>query len=200
MNRELIIATGNNGKLKEISHILSGLPFAIKSLRDYWDPVPVIPETGSTFYENAREKANWVFSKKNAMTLADDSGLEVDFLQGRPGIHSARFAGDPGSDGENIKKLLSLMIKCPKEARQARFKCVLVLTLSLTEEIVAEGVCEGAIGYAVAGKNGFGYDPLFIPHGYQATFAQLDASTKNNISHRGKALSVLKEKLYERFF
>ena len=200
MNREVIIATGNGGKLREFIQILSGLPFTIKSLKDYWDPAPCIPENGATFYENAREKAQWVFSRKGAMSLADESGLEVDFLQGRPGVHSARFAGEPRSDRNNIEKLLSMMALCPRESRQARFKCALVLTLSSTEEITAEGVCEGSIGYGMQGSNGFGYDPVFLPDGFSTTFAQLDAPTKNAISHRGKALGRLKEKLYERFF
>jgi XTP/dITP diphosphohydrolase len=199
MNDEMIVATGNSGKLKEILDFFSDLPFTLKYLKDYWNPVPDIPENGKTFYENASEKARWVFSRTGIKTLADDSGLEVDFLQGRPGVRSARFAGEPKSDKKNIVRLISLLRHCPPDKRTARFKCVLVLKLSICEEIVAEGVCEGRIDFSAKGNNGFGYDPVFIPQGFSETFAQLESSVKNKISHRGKALEIIKEKIYERY-
>ncbi len=199
MNREIIIASGNNGKCAEIRQVLSGLPFLLRPLGDYFSPLPRIPEEGATFLENARAKAQWVFSRIAAMCIADDSGLEVDFLDGQPGVHSARFAGEPASDQKNVEKLLSLLKRCPPERRAGRFRCVIVLKLSRQEEIIAEGTCEGTIGFAPQGNNGFGYDPIFVPQGFDKTFAQLDAAAKNAISHRGKALSLLKEKAYARY-
>jgi XTP/dITP diphosphohydrolase len=197
MNKEIIVATGNKGKLKEIREILEGCKYVLTSLSDYWNPAPNIPEDGSTFYENAAAKANWAFSRTGIMSLADDSGLEVDFLKGEPGVKSARFAGEPASDRKNIDKLLSLLSSCPPEKRTAQFRCVVVLKISEEEELVTEGVCKGFIGHERRGTSGFGYDPVFYPEGFNATFAELDAKIKNGISHRGKAVKALKEKLYE---
>ncbi len=163
MLSEIIVATGNKGKLKEIKTLLNDLPVVLTSLRDYWDPVVSIPEEGKTFYENAFGKARWVFSRTGKPSLADDSGLEVDFLKGEPGIRSARFAGEGAGDRKNLEKLLKLLKECPQEKRQARFRCVLVLVASEKEIISAEGVCEGVIGRNSVGDNGFGYDPVFIP-------------------------------------
>ncbi|MBD3346962.1 MAG: XTP/dITP diphosphatase [Chitinivibrionales bacterium] len=192
---ELLIATGNRGKVEEIQEILAGCNFTITSLRDHWDPKPEIPETGDTFLENAFLKAQWVFSRKGIMTLADDSGLEVDFLGGDPGVRSARYAGEKADDRLNNEKLLKKMELCPEDRRTARFRCVIVCILSWEKSIAVQGTCEGKIGYEPRGNGGFGYDPLFIPFGYDQTFAELDAETKNTISHRGKALAKLKEKL-----
>jgi XTP/dITP diphosphohydrolase len=198
MKTEIIVATGNKGKLKEIREILADFPYLLTSLADYWDPVPGIPEEGATFYENAAGKAEWVFSRTGKISLADDSGLEVDFLNGDPGVRSARFAGEPVSDQKNIDKLLSLLSGCPVQNRRARFRCVVVLRAGDHEEITAEGACEGIIGSAPRGSHGFGYDPVFYPDGFDRTFAELDAETKNRISHRGRAINALKEKLHER--
>jgi XTP/dITP diphosphohydrolase len=198
MHQEIIVATGNQGKLREIREILGACKYSLASLGDYWNPLPHIPEEGATFYENAAGKAGWVFSKTGKMSLADDSGLEVDFLNGEPGVRSARFAGEPVSDKKNINKLLSLLSSCPANGRQAQFRCVVVLKINENEEIVAEGVCRGKIGYTPRGTGGFGYDPVFYPEGFEKTFAELDAATKNGISHRGKAINGLKEKLHER--
>jgi XTP/dITP diphosphohydrolase len=197
MDKEIVIASGNKGKLGEIREILAGFPYTLTSLSDYWNPVPDIPEEGVTFYENAASKAQWVFSRTGKMSLSDDSGLEVDFLGGAPGVRSARFAGEPVSNQKNIDKLLSLMALCPGEKRQAKFQCVMVLKIDENKEIVAEGICKGQIGYAPRGTSGFGYDPIFYPEGFDQTFAELDSTTKNRISHRGKALHDLKGKLHE---
>jgi XTP/dITP diphosphohydrolase len=129
--------------------------------------------------------------------LADDSGLEVDFLNGQPGVRSARFAGEGATDKKNLEKLLGLLKECPWEKRQARFRCVLALIVSEKETIFAEGACEGVIADGPAGNNGFGYDPVFVPVGFDRSFAQLESTIKNKISHRGKALIELKKKLYE---
>jgi XTP/dITP diphosphohydrolase len=197
MDKEIIIASGNKGKLKELREILEGFPCMLTSLSDYWNPIPDIPEEGATFYENAASKAQWVFARTGKMSLADDSGLEVDFLGGAPGVRSARFAGEPVSNQKNIDKLLSLMALCPGEKRQAKFQCVIVLKIDEHKEIVTEGICKGQIGYAPRGTSGFGYDPVFYPEGFDQTFAEIDATTKNRISHRGKAINDLKRKLHE---
>jgi XTP/dITP diphosphohydrolase len=196
---QVIIATNNQGKLKEIKEILSGAPFELSSLKDHFNPVPSIPETGNTFLENAVLKARWVFERKRIWSLADDSGLEVDFLDGLPGVRSSRYAGERASDQDRVKKLLAALADCPEEKRSARFKCVIVMKFSDADELVAEGACEGRIGYAPEGRGGFGYDPVFFPKGHDTTFAQLDASTKNVISHRGKALAALRRNLHDRF-
>ncbi len=187
------------GKLREIREICSGLPFEITSLKDHWNPVPSIPENGTTFLENAQAKARWVFDKKGIWSLADDSGLEVDFLNGAPGVRSARFAGERATDRENLDKLLAALRECGIDRRTARFRCVVVMKVSASEELVASGVCEGAIGLASRGTDGFGYDPVFVPRGHSRTFAEIDALTKNAISHRGRALAALRRMLDERF-
>jgi non-canonical purine NTP pyrophosphatase (RdgB/HAM1 family) len=198
MAKEIILATGNKGKLAEIREILCGMPCLVTCLGDYWNPLPHIPEESDTFLGNAAGKAEWVFSRTGKMSLADDSGLEVEFLGGHPGVRSARFAGEPVSDKKNIDKLLSLLSPCPIEKRGAQFRCVVVLKVSPSEEISAEGVCKGRIGLSARGTFGFGYDPVFYPDGYDVSFAELDTGIKNSISHRGKAINALKEKIHER--
>jgi XTP/dITP diphosphohydrolase len=193
---DVIIATGNSGKLQEIREIFSEYPIRFTSLKDYWNPVPDIPETGNTFLENARMKANWVFSRKNIWTLADDSGLEVDALDGEPGVLSARYAGQKSNDTANIEKLLQKMADVELKNRTARFRCVVVLTGPNTE-FVSEGVCEGHIGFTGIGTKGFGYDPLFIPEGFDRTFAELTNEEKHATSHRGRALADLTKKIDE---
>jgi XTP/dITP diphosphohydrolase len=197
MLSEIVVATGNKGKLREFTTLLSDVSGIVTSLRDYWNPIVSIPEEGATFQENALGKAQWVFSKIGKPSLADDSGLEVDFLNGEPGVRSARFAGEGATDKKNLEKLLALLKDCPMQKRVARFRCVLVFIISEKEIITAEGACEGVIGQHPAGDNGFGYDPVFIPSGYSLSFAQLDETVKNAISHRAKALIELKKKLNE---
>lgn len=194
---EIIVATGNRGKLREIRELLHGLPVTLSSLADYWNPVPSIPETGSSFLENAKQKALWVFGKKNSWVLSDDSGLEVDALDGQPGVRSARFAGENGDTAANNRKLLEMLADVPPERRTARFKCVAVLMTSDTSCFSAEGVCEGSITFAPHGVEGFGYDPLFVPDGFTRTFAELAPEEKHAISHRGKALEKVKKYCYE---
>lgn len=193
MMREIIVATSNAGKLREFRELLDGLALTLSSLADRFHPVPHIPETGKTFLENALLKARWVHEKTRLWVLADDSGLEVDALGGAPGISSARFAGEPSSSDANNRKLLEALSGIESARRTARFKCVIVLVTSAAEKYFsAEGVCEGTIALAPRGVGGFGYDPLFVPSGYNRTFAELDARTKNDISHRGKALKKLR--------
>jgi len=196
---KIIVATGNMGKLREIREICAGLPFELVSLKEQFGDVPNIPEDGDTFLANATQKAKWVFDCTGVAALADDSGLEVDFLEGEPGVRSARFASDHASDKDNLDKLLLLCSTCPIEKRTARFRCVVVLILSPTESLVGSGTCEGTIGFAPKGTDGFGYDPVFYPKDYDRTFAELDSSVKNTISHRSKALLSLRRQLDERY-
>lgn len=198
----IILATANKGKLREMSEILRGLPVKLSSLADYWDPVPSIPETGSTFLENATQKAAWVLARKGdvpgaAWVLADDSGLEVDALDGRPGVKSARFAGDRVDTAANNNKLLELLAGVPAGGRTARFRCSAVLMTGDGTCFSAEGVCEGAIAFAPGGSGGFGYDPLFVPEGFSQTFAELGPAEKNAVSHRGKAFRKVREYCHE---
>jgi XTP/dITP diphosphohydrolase len=196
--RTVIVATANAGKMKEISFLLSDL-FKLSSLKDHWNPVPVIPETGTTFRENAFIKANWVFSHCNQWALADDSGLEVDSLNGAPGILSARYGGEDTNDEKNILKLLDALKNVPPEKRTARYRCVMALVAGADMTHVAEGTCEGYIGFKPKGTGGFGYDPVFVPAGFHKTFAELDVQVKNAISHRGKALLHLRKELIVRY-
>ena len=213
----LLIATRNLHKVEEIRSILHGR-FDCISLREF-PGAPEIVEDANTFEGNARKKAEslvrWLretWSKecqsgnKIAFVLADDSGLEVDALGGAPGVHSARFAAlDTGAAGnstdtDNNAKLLKLLRDIPRAKRTARFRCVMALTpVSITPASPVsrcfEGVCEGRIGFKAHGDGGFGYDPLFLPEGFEQTFAELGEETKNRISHRSNALSRLKTAL-----
>jgi XTP/dITP diphosphohydrolase len=190
--KEIIIATGNAGKVKEFKEMFAGINITVTSLADHWNPVPSIPETGSTFYDNAKIKADWVYDNTSGIwSLADDSGLEVDALGGAPGVISAIYSGEGATASSNNEKLLREMKNVPESQRTARFKCVLVLRTGVDAYLTAEGICEGRIIAAPTGGKGFGYDPLFIPAGFDRTFAQLDAEEKNRISHRGRALKSL---------
>ena len=195
--KKIIVATGNKGKVKEIKEILSGLPYEFVPLGDIWNPLPDIEENGSTFFQNARIKADWVYSHSGVWALADDSGLEVDALNGAPGVWSARYAGLQGDSQANNKKLLDALKNVSIKQRTARFKCVIVLKYGIDSYISAEGVCEGFIGFQPQGTSGFGYDPLFFPVNENETFAELSSEKKNILSHRGKALKILCEKINE---
>jgi len=198
---KLIVATGNSGKVKEITDILSSIlpDTEVLSLKDIYDPVPDIPETESTFEANCLLKAEWLRSRQNCWVLADDSGLEVDFLQGDPGVFSARYAGEPSNAERNMIKLISELHGVPLEQRNARFRCVMALMSPEGKSWVVEGDCEGHIQLERSGSEGFGYDPLFVPIGFDQTFAELGKEIKNRISHRAKALRHLSETLQEIF-
>ena len=196
---ELIVATKNRGKMREIQDICSDIPVTFRSLEDIWPDIETLPETGLTFEENAGMKAAWVFSRKKIWTLADDSGLEVDALNGEPGVFSSRYAGEPADDTKNIRKLLQKLEGVEPVRRTARFRCVLVLKGPIVKDIVVSGACEGHIAFEPRGKGGFGYDPVFIPCGYQKTFAETDPAVKNRMSHRAAALGALKNELVEYF-
>lgn len=189
----MVIATKNKGKVKEFEALFERYGIKITSLLDINEPIPDIEETGTTFKENARLKAEGIAKVLNVPVVADDSGLAVDALEGRPGVYSARYAGEPTDDVKNYEKLLDELRDVPNEKRTARFICVLALAIPGKETIFTEGTCEGTIAHEPKGTNGFGYDPVFIPEGYDCTMAQLEQSEKNRISHRYHALLQLEE-------
>ena len=194
---EIIAATKNKGKVREIRRALRGLGLKIYSLNDFSDS-PEIEENGKTFTENALKKARFYSEYFGKITIADDSGLEVDALKGWPGVFSARYAGKGASDREKNQKLLREMEGIRISKRGARFKCVMAMVSQEGKEKVVEGSCRGRIGFRAVGRKGFGYDPLFIVPQYGKTMAQLTLEEKNKVSHRGKALKKLK-KIITRF-
>lgn len=187
----VVLATGNAGKVTELQRMLT--PFDITVTPQSEFNVTDVPETGTTFVENAIIKARHAARITGLPAIADDSGLEVDALHGAPGIYSARFAGEQASDLDNIKKLLSELEAVPTAQRTARFRCVLVMLRHADDPtpLICMGTWEGEIASAPQGAHGFGYDPVFIPAGEQRTAAQLDSSEKNEVSHRGQALQQL---------
>ena len=196
---DLLVATTNSGKFTEFEAFLKGLPVHIISLNDLQDP-PKVAEDGKEYEENALKKARTLAEWSGYDTLADDSGLEVDALNGAPGIHSARFSGAHGDDNANNSKLLEALRDVPEEKRNARFVCVLALCAPRSRggrERTVSGSCEGFIGFAAKGTNGFGYDPLFFLPSLGTSFGEIDQQTKITVSHRGKALKKLVEILSE---
>ena len=183
---KLLLATGNSGKIREISRILAGLPLEIVSLKEFEDIVPA-SESGKSFVANARIKARAYYRQTRLLTLAEDSGLQVDILGGKPGCLSARCAGNGASDADNVAKLLRMMRGVEAKRRAARFVCIVAITDG-KKIWIASGKCEGRIALRSLGQSGFGYDPVFIPKGYNTTFARLGVKIKNQISHRAQAL------------
>ena len=190
--KKIIIATTNQGKLREIKKILKDLPFTLLSLTDF-ENVPEVIEDKDTFIGNAEKKASEIFNRFGLPVIADDSGLSVEQLNGRPGVYSARYAGENSSDELNNKKLI-LELKGLPSPHPARFISVAVY-YDGNNYISASGELIGEIILDPKGNNGFGYDPLFVPEGYSSTLAELSLEEKNNISHRAKAFNKLKEKL-----
>lgn len=190
--KKLVVATRNPGKLTEISAYLGDLPLEILSLWDYPEMTEV-EETGSTFEENALLKAKAVAAYCGEMTLADDSGLEVDCLGGAPGVYSARFAGEPSDTDRNNQKLLEMMAGVPTSERGGRFRCVIALVDPSGESRLARGSCEGIITLEPSGNKGFGYDPLFFLPELGKTMAELELDQKNRISHRARALAETRD-------
>ncbi|MDD4171540.1 MAG: XTP/dITP diphosphatase [Syntrophomonas sp.] len=187
MAQQLLIATRNSKKKRELQTIVNAWNVKLLTLDDIEDMTEV-EEDGATFVDNAIKKARTMAQRSGIITLADDSGLVVDALGGAPGVYSARFAGPKANDDDNNLKLLEMMRDIAAENRTARFVCVIAIALPAGRVETAEGTCEGRIGTVAQGKGGFGYDPLFIPAGFNKTFAELTDSEKNQISHRGKAL------------
>lgn len=192
---QVVLATANPGKQREFSALLA--PFGVELLLQSSLGIPSVKETGNTFAANALLKARYAAAGSGLPALADDSGLEVDALGGRPGIYSARYAGPDASDAANNQLLLAELRSVPDNQRTARYRCALALVRSAhdAEPLLADGVWEGRIASVAAGDDGFGYDPLFVPSGMLVTAAQLPAGQKNRLSHRGAALRQLLERL-----
>ena len=187
---EIIVATQNAGKVIEFKAALNGLPYKVSSLADL-GKFPEAPEQGKTFAENACSKAQFYARLTGKLCLADDSGLEVDYLKGEPGVYSARYAGEYASDQDNNEKLLEHLIGVPPEKRTARFRCVLVLADAERLWYTADGTLEGVILTEPRGNSGFGYDPLLLVPEMDRTLAEMSSAEKNQISHRGRALKKL---------
>lgn len=185
---KIILASNNKGKIKEISEILTPMGYEVISLRDAGIDAD-IEENGATFRENAAIKARAIYNMTKTAVIADDSGLAVDYLNGAPGVYSARYCGENATDEEKNSKLLEELSGVPDEKRTAAFVCVICYIDSDGREQFAEGRCEGKIGYEPKGENGFGYDPIFM-YG-EKSFAEIPADEKNNVSHRANALKNL---------
>ena len=194
--QKLLVATGNPGKLREVSQILAGMPFEVLSLKDLGISMEV-EETGATFAENAILKAEAYCVSAGVLTLADDSGLVVDALSGRPGVLSARYGGEGLTDPQRVELLLEELENIPWEKRTARFRCVIALAWPGGRLETVEGTVEGIIQYEPEGSNGFGYDPIFHLPERGCTTAQLETSDKNRISHRGQAVRKAAKLLME---
>lgn len=188
----LIVASRNQKKINEIQAIARDFGLEVISRDDAGLPPVDIEETGETFEENALLKAMAIMEMSGCPAVADDSGLEVDWLDGAPGVYSARFAGDACDDLANNRKLLELMAGVPPARRTARFVSAIALAYPDGKTLVVRGVTEGRLLEEPRGAGGFGYDPLFVPQGHDRTYAELPADEKNKISHRGKALAAMK--------
>ena len=191
---EVVIATRNAGKLREIQAILAPLGLRILSLRDFPE-IPEIVEDGNTFEENALKKAIAVALQTGRTAMADDSGLAVDALQGRPGVFSSRYAGEKATDADRCRKLLEEMAGIPPGKRGAVFICVMAVASPGGKTEVVKGECRGEIALAPRGSHGFGYDPVFFLPEFGKTMAELAPEVKNQISHRARALEKLKQVL-----
>lgn len=197
MNR-IVAASKNQHKIREIEAITREFGMEIIPRDKAGVPDIEIEEDGATFKENSYKKAYGIMKLCGEITIADDSGLEVDCLGGAPGVYSARFAGEDGSDQANNDKLKELLKDIPYEKRTGRFVSVITMVYPDGDKLVARGEVEGHIILEEKGPNGFGYDPLFIPLGYDITFGQFDPREKNKISHRGNALKELRKQLEEK--
>ena len=183
----LLLATKNPAKVREYSRLLQGIPYEIVTLSEE-GIYQVVDETGKTLEENASLKAKSYACQSNLLTLADDSGLEVDALGGEPGALSARFAGEGASDNERIDYLLAKLTGIPWEERTARFRCMIAIASPQGEVELCQGECRGIIAFEPKGENGFGYDPIFYLDQLEKTMAELSMDEKNEVSHRGQAV------------
>lgn len=189
---EVVISTRNREKLNEIKRILNSAKIEAIGIEQFKN-IPKVVEDGSTFADNAAKKALKIAKITKRLTLADDSGLEVEALNGAPGVYSARFSGKGADYRSNNRKLLMMLKGVPFRKRKARFVCSVAIADAKGIIAVVEGICRGVITTEEKGKKGFGYDPLFICNGYKKTFAELTPSLKNRISHRGKAFAKAKQ-------
>lgn len=198
MEKTIVAATGNKHKIKEIEAITAEFGMSIISKDEAGVPDVEIVEDGETFEENSYKKAYEIMKLCGRTTIADDSGLVVDCLNGAPGVYSARFAGTDGDDDANNRKLIGLIKDVPYENRTARFVSVITMVFPDGQSIVARGEVEGHLITEKRGYEGFGYDPLFVPDGYEQTFGELAPEVKNAISHRANALKNLRKKLMDK--
>jgi XTP/dITP diphosphohydrolase len=202
--RELLIATRNEGKIAELSKTFQSLPVALRFLSDF-EHISEVAEVGITYLDNASLKANGYALQTGIMALADDSGLEVEALNGKPGVLSARLGGDHLTDVERTRVLLTAIDQLGATSRKARFVCCMVLYGALPSQkaessvprvlAVTRGICEGSLATEPTGEGGFGFDPIFIPHGYPVPFASLDQSIKQRISHRARAAEAMRRQM-----
>lgn len=190
--KQMVLGTKNKDKLRELRSLLKDAGIKVLSLQDF-PRCPQAHENGRSFEENAKKKARFYARHTGMLTLADDSGLMVPTLRGKPGVYSARFAGPGCTYRDNNQKLLRLLADKQGKKRQARFVCVMSLYARGKFVAVVKGECMGRIASSEKGRNGFGYDPVFIPKGFSKTFAELPPSVKNKISHRAKALGAVKK-------
>ncbi len=195
---EVVIATNNAHKLEEIGAILEDFDYNIYSLKDVDLGGIEIVEDGKTFEHNALIKARTIAKMTKMIAISDDSGLEVDAIGKKPGVYSARFAGENATDEENRQKLIKSLVNIPASQRTARFVSAIAVVFPDGKEFVVRGTCEGTIGFEEKGKNGFGYDSLFIVNGYNKTFAEMPATIKNSISHRSNSLKLMKSEFNKR--
>lgn len=195
---KFLIASNNKNKIKEFNRILSPLNISALSAEEMGISLDDVEETGKTFEENAIIKAKSACEKSGMVCIADDSGLVIDALDGRPGIYSARYAGENASDEDKINKVLEEMVNVPDGKRTAKFVCVICCMYPNGEKIIVRGECNGTIGFAARGEGGFGYDPIFFTDD-NVTFAELTPSIKDAISHRGRALRLLSEELIKKY-
>lgn len=196
MTRKLLVATHNPGKVREYRDLLSALPLEVTYL-DAEGITDEVDENGTTFAENATLKATTYAALSGLWTWADDSGLEVDALDGAPGVYSARYAGPGATDAERYRKLLDALTGVPWDRRSARFRCTVALATPDGQIRTADGACEGIIAFGPAGENGFGYDPVFYMPELGATMAQLEPDVKNVVSHRARAARIAANVLAE---
>lgn len=196
--QKIIAATKNAHKIIEMNAITARLGMEIISRDEAGIPPFEIVEDGETFEENSYKKAYEIMKASGCPAIADDSGLCVDYLDGAPGVYSSRFSGEDGNDEANNRKLLKLLEGVPYEKRTAHYVAVITLVYPDGQTVTARGECAGHIAESESGHNGFGYDPLFVPEGYDVSFGHIPAEEKNRISHRGKALEILAQKLAER--
>ncbi len=194
---EIIFATGNAGKAREVAMMFADMDVNVQTLKEAGIDVEVI-EDGKTFMDNAIIKATTIAKHTDKIVLADDSGLVIDYLNGEPGIYSARYMGEDTSYDIKNHNLLERMEGVPEEERSARFVCAMAAVMPDGEIVKTEGVMEGIIGYQLAGENGFGYDPIFYLPEFGASSAEISPEQKNAVSHRGKALRMMQEELKKR--
>lgn len=194
-HRKLVLSTNNIHKVEEIKDILKDLPIEVLSKKDLGLEELDVVEDGTTLEENSIKKAKALSNKTDYMVMADDSGLFVEALNGVPGVYSSRYAGEEGNDLKNNKKLIKELENIPLENRNGSFKTVIALVTEEKQVLTVRGECKGHIISSPRGENGFGYDPLFIPEGYNETFGELGEEVKNKISHRAKALEEIRKTL-----